>query len=299
VAQRPDALTLAAFLGFVVLAGGNGTAIAISLREVAPLWSAALRFLLAAGIFLGAALIARRPFPSGLTLRGSVLYGLFAFAGTFGFINLALQYVKPGLAQVIIAIVPLLTLALAVASRQERFRWPATVGAATTVAGVAYVFHEKLSSAVPVSGFLALLAGTLCIAMSGIVARRYPRADLVAGNAVAMGIAGVALLTASWVRGETWNIPSHASTWLSLGYLILAGTVVAFGLSLYVLHHWTASAASFQWVLLPLVAVPLSATVSGEAVTSSLLLGGAIILVGVYVGAFWARGKGAGKVSST
>ena len=66
-----------------------------------------------------------------------------------------------------------------------------------------------------------------------------------------------------------------------------AGSVAAFSLFLFVLHRRTASVAAFQWVLLPLVAVPISSHFTGEQVTPALLLGGVLVLAGVYLGAIW------------
>jgi drug/metabolite transporter (DMT)-like permease len=56
-------------------------------------------------------------------------------------------------------------------------------------------------------------------------------------------------------------------------------------LALYVLARWTASASSYQLVLMPIVTVVCAAWLAGEAVTPSLVLGGLLVLVGVYVGA--------------
>ena len=55
---------------------------------------------------------------------------------------------------------------------------------------------------------------------------------------------------------------------------------------LFVLHRWSASATSYTFLILPLVTIVLGAVLLGERVTPAFLLGGAVVLVGVYVGAF-------------
>jgi drug/metabolite transporter (DMT)-like permease len=72
-------------------------------------------------------------------------------------------------------------------------------------------------------------------------------------------------------------------------YLILAGSVVMFYLFVYVLSRWTASAASYSILLFPLVATVLAAWLAKETVTLPFILGGAIVLVGVWVGAFYGK----------
>lgn len=56
-------------------------------------------------------------------------------------------------------------------------------------------------------------------------------------------------------------------------------------LLVYVIQRWTATGASYQFVLFPIVSVIGGALLLGEDVTSSLLLGAPFVLVGVYIGA--------------
>ena len=58
--------------------------------------------------------------PRGRALFGSLLYGLFNFAGSFGLTYYGLVQVHAGLGQILLALVPLATLLLAVLWRQER-----------------------------------------------------------------------------------------------------------------------------------------------------------------------------------
>jgi drug/metabolite transporter (DMT)-like permease len=52
-----------------------------------------------------------------------------------------------------------------------------------------------------------------------------------------------------------------------------------------VLRRWPASRAAYVYLLIPPVAVALSAWLDGEPITLGLVLGGTLILAGVYVGA--------------
>jgi drug/metabolite transporter (DMT)-like permease len=100
-----------------------------------------------------------------------------------------------------------------------------------------------------------------------------------------MGAAAVLLLPLSWLVGESWNLPAQPETWAAMLYLIVAGSVAVFGLNVFVLGRWPASAVSFEFLLIPLATIPFSALLTGEAITPLMLVGGAIILVGVYLGA--------------
>jgi drug/metabolite transporter (DMT)-like permease len=71
---------------------------------------------------------------------------------------------------------------------------------------------------------------------------------------------------------------------VALVYLAVASPFL-FMLVVYVIRRWTATGASYQFVLFPIVSVIGGALLLGEDVTSSLLLGAPLVLIGVYVGA--------------
>jgi drug/metabolite transporter (DMT)-like permease len=79
-------------------------------------------------------------------------------------------------------------------------------------------------------------------------------------------------------------LPVKADAWLALAYLVLAGSLAVFWLFLFVLRRWDASVVSFEFLLIPLATIPFSALLTHEVVTLDMLLGGLLILGGVYVG---------------
>jgi drug/metabolite transporter (DMT)-like permease len=57
-------------------------------------------------------------------------------------------------------------------------------------------------------------------------------------------------------------------------------------LFLFVIERWTASATSYVLLLMPLVTLAAAAVLLGEEVTPLALVGGLLVLLGVYVGTF-------------
>jgi drug/metabolite transporter (DMT)-like permease len=106
-----------------------------------------------------------------------------------------------------------------------------------------------------------------------------------------MSTGAVMLLILSAINGEAWQLPVLASTWLSVTYLVLVGSVVVFYLSVYIIGRWTASASAYILVLMPFVTVALGAWLADEKVGSGLLLGGALVLLGVWVGVLSGAGR--------
>jgi len=283
---RPDRLTLFAFTGVVLFGGVNAIAVKASVGELAPFWSAGLRFVVAGLLLMAIVVGTRRPFPRGRSFTGALLYGAVAFAASFAFIYPALREVPAGTAMVLISLVPLLTFGLAILHGQERFHVQGLLGALIALGGVAVIVVDQLSAAVPLVSLLLILVGIVFIAESGVILKWVPRSDPFATNAVAMLVGAAILLALSTVSGETWAIPTEQATWASLGYLIVFGSIVMFGLYLFALRRWTASAVSYVTLLMPLVTLPLAAALLSEQVSPSLVMGGAIALAGVYVGAF-------------
>ena len=282
--RTPDRVTAAAFLLAVVLAGANGLAIGFSNDELAPYWGAALRFT-AAGLVCAAIVALRRvPVPRGRALAGMMVYGLIAIGLSFGLLYWALVEVPTGVGVVILALVPLLTLMLAVAQRVEPLRWAAAIGAVVAAVGVAIISADQLAGRVPILPLLAAIGAAAGIAQSNVLIKRLQQVHPITTNAIAM-LTGAALLVAvSLVIGETWVLPGQAVTWLAIGHLVLVGTVVVYALGLFVLTRWTESSASYLHILLPLVAVPLGAIFRDEPVTPLFLLGAAVVIAGVYLG---------------
>ena len=278
-------LVTLAFGAEVLLAGANGVAIRFSNRELAPVWGAALRFALAAVLIAGVMLAMRLTLPRGRTLLGAMLYGLLQFAGAFGFFYIALVQIQAGLGQTLLALVPLATLLLAVMQGQERLSGAAVVGTLLGLAGIGLIYLDPGRDTIPPLALLAGVASVLCFAQALVVVRRLPPVHPVALNAVAMVTGALVLLSVSILLGEPRILPSQSSTWFALAYVVVIGSVVGFLLYVFVAQHWIASRASYVFVLIPLITISLSAWLDQEPLTAGLLLGGLLVLAGVYLGA--------------
>lgn len=280
-----ERVALAAFLAGSALAGGYAVAIRFSNRELDPLWGASLRFSLAALLLLGAMAALRLGFPRGRALAGAVLFGALTFGAAFALAYYSLVELHAGFGQTLLALVPLLALLLAVLQRQERLGPSAVVGAVVAVAGVAVMTQVSLGDEVQLRSVLAALAAAACFAQAAVLVRGFPRVHPVTMNAVGMATGAALLLPASLLAGEAATVPERAATWAAVGYLVVVGSVVVFVLYIVVLEHWSASRASYEFVLIPIVTVALSAWLDDEPLGVGLLIGGLLVLAAVYVGA--------------
>jgi drug/metabolite transporter (DMT)-like permease len=280
-----ERVALAAFFAGSILAGGNGVGVRFSNRELAPLWGAGLRFALAAALLLAVMMAFKLAVPRGQALAGAVVFGALNFGGAFALAYYALVRMHAGFGQFVLALVPLATLLLAVLQRQERFRVGALGGALVALAGVAVMSREPLRGSVPVLSLLAAVGSALCFAQAAVVVRRFPPVHPVTLNAIGMATGALLLVIGSMVAGDPIVLPERAATWVAIGYLVVAGSSLVFVLYLVVLRYWAASRAAYTFVLIPVITLVLSAWLDDEPVGIGLVLGGSLVLTGVYVGA--------------
>ncbi|HEY8168732.1 MAG TPA: EamA family transporter [Candidatus Limnocylindrales bacterium] len=286
---------LLAFTVFVLLAGANAAAVKAVLGEMPPFWSAGLRFVLAGGLLLAYMVITRRPAPRGRELLGTVLFGVIAFTLAYFFLYQAIGDAGSGTTMTVLAIVPLLTVLLSVVHGIERPRLLGVVGALIAAAGIVIVALDQVSLDVPLIAFALLIFAAISQAESVVIVKRLPPGDPVAANALGMLLGGSLLIAVSLVAGEPLVLPTEPDTLLGMAYLIGPGSIGVFMLALYVLARWTASATSYAFLLFPLVAIVLGAVLFAEPVRPSFLLGGAIVVVGVYIGAIYRPKASAGE----
>ncbi len=279
-----ERIALIAFLTEAILAGGNAVGVRFSNRELDPLWGAGLRFSLAALLLAAIMVVLRLRIPHGRALTGALVYGV-VLGGAFALAYYALVDIHAGLGQTLLALVPLATLLLAVAQRQERMRAAAVAGTLLAVGGVAVISGGFTRESVPLLSLLAVLGAMLCFAQATIIPRQFPPVHPVTMNAVGMTTGAVLLVVLSVLFGETIALPEKAETWLAIAYMVVFGSVLVFVLYIVVIRLWSSSRAAYAFVVTPIVTVLLSAWLDNEPITGGLIVGGALVLAGVYVGA--------------
>jgi drug/metabolite transporter (DMT)-like permease len=284
VRDRAERTTLLAFLLAVGLGGLSPVFVRATLRELPPMWGGTVRFSTAAAILILVVLVRGIPRPRGRELLGTLLFGALGLGLSTALIYRGLVDTPAGVSQVILALVPLETLLLAVAVRLERFRLEGLIGALIAVVGVAIVFSDQLSANVPLLGLLCILAAGVAIAGTTVVLKWFPAAHPISSAATALPVGALVFILASITFGESHPLPSSPAVWLALGWLVTVGTIGVMTLFLFVINRLSASAASYQFLLLPLVTVAASAVATGEQVSPAFGAGAAVVLLGVYVG---------------
>jgi EamA-like transporter family len=280
-----ERVALAAFVTYTVLAGGNAVGVRFSNRELAPLWGAGLRFALAGALLLAVMVVLRLPFPRGRALVGSLLYGLFNFAGSFGWAITGSSASMLDSARSCWHLCHWPRCCSRCSGGRSALVRPQSSEPLLALAGVAVISYSPLQNNVPLLSVLALVGGAICFAQALVLVRRFPRVHPVTMNAVGMTVGATLLLAAALVADEPIKLPHSPETWAAMAYLVVIGSVVVFLLYLVVLRYWAASRASYGFVIIPFVTLLLSVWLDNEPVGLGLVAGGLLVLAGVYVGA--------------
>lgn len=279
-----DRVALAAFVVAVLVLGGNPVGVRFSNRELAPFFGAALRFAVSAAVLFAILALRRTSLPRGRALAGAVVYGLGQYFLNFALIYWGLVEVPAGMFAVVFATLPLWTIFLASAAGLERLSARNVLGTLVAVAGLAIVFASEISGNVPLLRVGAIVAGAFFAAGTGVIVKAFPRTSPVATNAVGTLVGTPLLLVLSAVAGEHWALPQQSATWLAFAFLVFS-TVVGFVTITFVILRWTPSAAAYQVTLSPIVTVILATLLASETFGPGLFVGGAVVLVGVVIGA--------------
>jgi drug/metabolite transporter (DMT)-like permease len=275
----------AAFVGAVFIGGANFIAVSFSNMELPPLFGAALRFGLASAVFVLIARAWHAPWPREQAAAGAAIYGLLGFGTSYALLYYALLGLAAGKVAVIVATVPLFTLAIAVLFGQERLSVRGIVGSVMVVLGIAVLSLGTLGGAIGSTYLLAAILGAIAVAASSVLVKALPNVHPVSLNAIGMAAGTLLLALGSLLLGERWALPRETPTLLAVAWLVLLGSLGLFQLFLYVIRRWSASATVYAVAGMPVVAAGLGTLMLGQPVTVEVAVGGMLVIAAVYVGA--------------
>ncbi len=282
--------TLLAHCAAATAALSAGTAVVATrfvVGEVNPIDLAFWRYLIGSACFLP---VLPMLWPAHrLTARDvgtiAVLGLLFFCLFTWGF-NAALEVLPAARGAVGLATVPIQTLLVAALFGREAMSARKLGAVALAFAGVAVVFGPAAfgeAGAGVWRGDLYMLAGVFCAALYSVFSRQSLRAHgplFVTALAMMFGAAALLGLSLATTGGPAW--PSLDSTgWAALLFLGTFAGAVQFALFTWALRWLPPSTTVIYIALNPITAVILGGLLLGEAITTVLLLGLALVLAGI------------------
>ncbi|MGC1105940.1 MAG: EamA family transporter [Candidatus Acidiferrales bacterium] len=263
----------------------------ITLRYINPYALTSFRIVLSGILMLP--IYFARPRRSRLNredLWNFAVLGFFGVVINRGLFIVGLDYTTAGHSALIVATGPILVLLLARAYKLEKVTRAKIAGMTICFAGIAVLVagEELRHHAGTWIGDVIALGGTTGFALYTVLAKKVARQyDTISMNTFC-NLAGAIFLLPMSVREAArldWRAVGTVG-WLGLGYTVLISSIGAYLIFFWALSHLPASRLAVFTYLEPPLGALLAVVLLGENLTNALLIGGGLILAGVYLAEF-------------
>lgn len=288
MASREKFAAYAAWAAVCFFWGTTYLAIRVGLETLTPMLFGGLRFLVAGAVlFLVMSWQRNVRLPSGREWFDLSLVGLLLLGVGNGLVVWAEQWVPSGTAALLVATGPFWVAGLEAARKggERVTRW-SLVGMLVGFGGLAMLVGPSLFDAAAGGAFLlgALALQVACFSWSAgsVYAKHRPvGVHPLMGAAVQMLVAGAALTLVGSVGGEWGRIGFSARSLGALAYLVVFGSIVAYGSFTYAMQKLPLSVVSTYAYINPVIAVLLGWLLLSEPLGWRVWLATAVILGGV------------------
>jgi drug/metabolite transporter (DMT)-like permease len=287
--SRPTWKTLLAFGIIYFVWGSTYLGIRIGVREIPPFLLAAMRFLIAGGVLYGWMRAHGERSPNKREWVSAFLLAFPIFVMDYGLVFWAEQKVPSGVTAVMLATIPaFMALSEILILRTQRLTWRLAAALAIGILGVVVLVSRSLNlGGQPIDplGAVALIIGGISWSVGSVMTRKLPQPESKVMSAGAQMLAGGILLAiTSTLLGEFRRFHPAAvsrNAWFALGYLIVAGSIVAYTAFIWLIHHESPTKVGTYAYVNPVVAVFLGYFLAGEPLGLRTILGTLFILISV------------------
>jgi len=267
--------------------GSTWLFIKLGLQDLPPLTFAGIRFVLASLILtllvLGRGVRWPRSRKDWMLIA---IVGILQFTLNYGLVFWGEQHIPSGLAAVLQSTFPAFGLVIAhLYLPYERMTVVRVFGVLLGVAGVAIIFSHELSIAgnMALLGSIALVLSAFFGAYGNVLVKAYGSAidpQVLAAGQMLCGFPPLLVIGIA-KEGSPFGFHWTAMALISLAYLVIIGSVVAFALYYWLVRHMDVTNTMLIALVTPVVAVVLGLMVLHEKLNWRLFAGGACIICGL------------------
>ncbi|HEX2194637.1 MAG TPA: DMT family transporter [Candidatus Limnocylindria bacterium] len=277
------------WLVFLALGGAWGSSylfIKIAVETITPFTLVAGRLAIGVAVLALVMLVTRQAMPRHRSAYLHLLVvAVLGIVVPFSLISWGEQSIDSALAAVLNGTVPLFAIVLAALVLADE---PITInrlaGLAIGFAGVVVLTAPGIQDGVggSLAGQLALIGSAISYAAAGVYARRTVKGVPALTSAfLEVGFAFVITLALTVVFGSPWVTRLELDAVLSVVWLGLIGSGLAFLAFFFLLNRWGATRTALVAYLLPVVGIVLGAVILSEEITLAMVAGTALIIGGI------------------
>jgi drug/metabolite transporter (DMT)-like permease len=278
------------YISAVLIWGSTWFAIKFQLGTVEPEVSLVYRFALAAIILLAFCLWRQKNLKYSLSEhRFMALQGLFLFSTNYLIFYWATELLTSGIVALLFSTVILMNIVNSAIFLGKRVNARVIVGAMLGIAGIAAIFWSELSiverNADSWHGLWLCLIATFFASIGNILSARNQKNNLpvMQTNAWGMTYGAIIMTLFALFNGADFSYDTSISYSLSLIYLSVFGSILAFGCYLTLIGRIGADKAAYSAVLFPVIALGISTLFEDYQWSIEALFGFCLVLLGNYV----------------
>lgn len=281
--------SLKVVFGYILICftwGSTWLAIRLGLNSLTPIFSAGLRFSIAAVfVFVIMKLKGLKLQTDYNSIKVYLTLGFFSFLIPFGLVYWAEQYIPSGLASVIFSVMPFFVILFSYFFlKEEPISIYKIVAVILGFAGIVIIFSENLHIDLSNDffGMVAVLISSIIQAGISIVLKKFAKhINSFTINLIPLSIAGFFMLLFGFLFENIENIKFDSNAILSVLYLSIVGTVLTFSVYYWLMKKINLLFLSLSTFITPIIAVLLGWIVMNEEFTSTALIGSALVLIGI------------------
>ncbi|TNE66677.1 MAG: EamA/RhaT family transporter [Alphaproteobacteria bacterium] len=276
-----------AFLGCVLIWGSTWYAIELQLGVVPKEWSLAFRFSLAAALLFLWCLVRGKRLRFPLRDHGWMMAtGFFLFSGNYLLVYWGTEYLTSGLVAVSFSLLSFLNIVNSRLFLKAEVQPSVLASALIGVVGLILIFKPEIDhfsfaddSAL---GLTICVVATLIASWGNTIVGSAPVRALPLFSFNAWGLFYGALFNTLFalLSGKPPAFDPRPEYWLSLLYLSVLGTVVAFLMYLWLVGRVGVARAAYMAVMTPVVALTISTFMEGFHWTAYSVAGLALVIAG-------------------
>jgi len=268
-----------------VIWGSTWLAIKFGLDTLPPFLFAAIRFALAFGFLVLWMKIQKLSFPRDRqSWKVMIILGL-VLGLDYALVFWGEQFINSGIAAVLFSTMPFFVVAFGRGMLPgHAVTRPQGFGILLSFGGVIVVFLRNLTEAGHFMwGDLAMIGAASCGAFISVYAKKHAHhIHSVTVSTVQVLVCSVVLFSMGLTTEDVGHLNITIGGWLAILYLAVFGSAIAFALYMWVIKKVSPVEASIVPVVSPLIAVVLGWFVRGESLGWNVLVGGTMIVAGVF-----------------
>ncbi len=292
--KNPNLKAYLAFIAVAIFWGTTFLAIRIGINSdgihlFPPFLLAAFRHTIAGILICGYFIFFKKlPIPSLKQFKQFSINGVLMLVGGNGIISWGMQYIDSGLAALICALTPLwivfINLIMGSNEKVTKTMW---IGFIICLLAQYLIFYDKvnlLSDKNYILGLMAIIVSNICWALGTVFSKSHKSNLPVLYNAgLQMIPGGIILLLISTFIGDWAKFNPSNDSLLALIYLVIFGSLLAYGCFMYILKALPAALVSTYAYFNTIVAVFLGYLFLNEVINTKIIIAMLLTIIGVWL----------------